>query len=54
MGYIGQKLLDIFGKNCEIYSTTTGYIEKKLWDILGKNYEILSKNYGIHLPNYWI
>ena len=58
MGYIRQKLWDIFGKLWDIYGKYyriywlkiigyfMGYIRQKLWDILGQNY-------GIYFGIYW-
>ena len=35
MGYIWQKLWDIFTKTMGYFGKTMGYIGQKLWDILG-------------------
>ena len=35
MGYICEKLWDIFVKLWALFRKTMGYIGKKLWDILG-------------------
>ena len=57
MGYIGQKLSDILGKNYGIYygiywAKTMEYVRLKLWVYLGiywgKLWDILGNNYWIY------
>ena len=52
MGYIWQKLWDIFIKTTVIFVKTMGYNGLKLWDIMCKNYGIYLKNI-INLDKLW-